>query len=138
MSYSDYPTAKENMKIGKWKHLKFFRKGMSGIHYYAEKKSNGKYNIQSMNSLSELGYVIFGLLLWISVILKHIFNLINKELGNVVFDKLIDEIDELKSALRHKASTGNAFQLEYNVKNIDECNRLIYKHIKSSIGDKYI
>jgi len=25
MSYSDYPTAKENMKIGKWKHLKFFR-----------------------------------------------------------------------------------------------------------------
>lgn len=121
MSYSDYPTAKQNMKKGKWIHILTKKKGTGCVNYYAQKRNNGTYCIHYMFGASLIGVPLFFLLKTVCKFLATLFNLISKGLGDEIFKDIIEEADELLKGRKHKLSTGHAYNLFKYPDTLEEC-----------------
>lgn len=125
----EWATAGELMVAGKWKHRKYFRKGVGGVHYYISEVPGG-YRVSRMYALSLVGVVTYRPLKLLCQIGRVLFNLFGKGIGNEVFDELVEEINELLLARKHNLSTGNAFSSD-RLNSIEECDEYIAKHIES-------
>lgn len=121
MSYSDYPTAKENMKTGKWIHILTKKKGTGCIHYYAQKRDNGAYCINYMTGASLIGVPLFLFLKAVCKILVLMFNLVRRGMGDTIFNEIIEEASELLKGRKHNLSTGYAYQLQKCPSTLEEC-----------------
>lgn len=124
MDYSK--TAKEMMEEGTWNYLGSGQFGKEKVHYYAGEDYKKVY---WMACASKKGYIVFWLLKQGCKILRGLFNIISKGLGDKIFSELIEECTDLLLASKHRLSVGNAVTLRGEYGSREDCIAAVSKEV---------
>ena len=134
MTYSDFPTAREQIEKGEWVLVYSQSKGITGINYYSVKKGN-EYRVQYIHKSSLIGVPVMYFICGLCSVLKEFFHMVGKGSGDELFKDVISETKELLRARKHNESTGHAFSLHKRYESLEECVEAAKNDFKSKIKE---